>query len=154
VFKFVGVGLHALTKKTEFFLRNLIFVVCLVGSKIVRLPQCLLMSVEFCENCSFIFQVLPICGVYGLILSRFCDCRQGLDWWIDLFTTYTHDSELHAITAPPLISTIHKSPQHPLSLFQPAMSSPAVPWQRLLTVEILQLHPLRFPLHSIPWRTA
>jgi hypothetical protein len=36
---------------------------------------------------------------------------------MDLLTTYTHDSELQAITAPPLISTIHKSPQHPLSLF-------------------------------------
>jgi hypothetical protein len=32
-------------------------------------------------------------------------------------TTYTHDSELQAITAPPLISTIHQSPQHPLSRF-------------------------------------
>jgi hypothetical protein len=49
---------------------------------------------------------------------------------------------------PPLISTIQKSPQHPLSLFQPAVSSPAVPLQRLLTVEILQLHVLRFYLHS------
>jgi hypothetical protein len=53
----------------------------------------------------------------------------------------------------PLISTIHKSPQHPLSLFQPAVSSPAFPWQQLLTVEILQLHTLRFDLHSLPWRT-
>jgi hypothetical protein len=34
---------------------------------------------------------------------------------MDLLTTYAHDSELQAITAPPLISTIHKSPQHPLS---------------------------------------
>jgi hypothetical protein len=59
---------------------------------------------------------------------------------MDLLTTYTHDSELQAITAPPLISTIHKSPQHLLSLFQPAVSLPLVPWQRLLTVEILQLH--------------
>jgi hypothetical protein len=36
---------------------------------------------------------------------------------MDLLTTYTHDWELQAITAPPLISTIHKSPQHPLSIF-------------------------------------
>jgi hypothetical protein len=34
---------------------------------------------------------------------------------LDLLTTYTHDSELQAITAPPLISKIHKSPQHLLS---------------------------------------
>jgi hypothetical protein len=52
---------------------------------------------------------------------------------------HTHDWELQVTTAPPLISTIHKSPQQTLSLFQQPMSSPAVPWQRLLTVEILQL---------------
>jgi hypothetical protein len=47
-----------------------------------------------------------------LILSRrMCDYRLGLDWWMDLLTTYTQDSEL-----PPLISTIHKSPQHSRSL--------------------------------------
>jgi hypothetical protein len=34
-----------------------------------------------------------------------------------LLTTYTHDLELQSITAPPLISTIQKSPQHPLNLF-------------------------------------
>jgi hypothetical protein len=72
---------------------------------------------------------------------------------MDLLTTYTNNSELQAITAPPLISTIHKSPQHPLSLFYPALSLPAVPWQRLLTVEILQLHALRLYLHSLPCRT-
>jgi hypothetical protein len=33
-----------------------------------------------------------------------------------LLTTYIHHSELQAIAVPPLISTIHKSPQHPLSL--------------------------------------
>jgi hypothetical protein len=38
---------------------------------------------------------------------------------MDLSTTYTHDSEL--ITALSLISTLYKSPQHPLSLFQPAL---------------------------------
>jgi hypothetical protein len=42
------------------------------------------------------------------------------------------------------VSTIHKSPQHPLSLFSA--------W--LLTEEILQLHALRFCLHSLPCRTA
>jgi thiaminase len=46
-----------------------------------------------------------------------CDYRQGLDWWMDLLTTYTHCLWLHSIIAPPLISTVHKSPQHPLSLF-------------------------------------
>jgi hypothetical protein len=67
--------------------------------------------------------------------------------------THTHDSELQAITAPPLISTIYKSPQHPLWLFQPAVSSSAVPWQRVLIVEIPQLHALRSPLYRLPYRT-
>jgi hypothetical protein len=79
-----------------------------------------------------------------------CDCRQNLDWWIHLLTTYTHDSQVQAITVPPLISTIHKSPEHTPSLFQPAVSSPAVPWQGLLTVEILQRH----SLHSLPCRNG
>jgi hypothetical protein len=51
--------------------------------------------------------------------------RRGLEWWMNLLTTYTHDSELQGITAPLLIFTIHKSPQHPLSHFQPVMSSPS-----------------------------
>jgi hypothetical protein len=52
------------------------------------------------------------------ILSRsMCDYRRGLDWRMDLLTTYTNDLELQTITAPPLISTTHKSSQHPLSLF-------------------------------------
>jgi hypothetical protein len=72
---------------------------------------------------------------------------------MDLLTDYTHDSELQPNTAPPLISTIHKSPQYPLNLFQPAVSSPAVPWQWLLTVDILHLHALKTSLHRLPYRT-
>jgi hypothetical protein len=72
-----------------------------------------------------------------------------LDWGLDLLTTYTHDLQLEAIKAPLLISTIRESPQHPLSLFQPAMSSPAIPWQRLLTTEILHFHALWSFLHSL-----
>jgi hypothetical protein len=45
------------------------------------------------------------------------DSRRGLNWILDLLTTYTHDSELQAITASPLIATIHKSPQHPLNFY-------------------------------------
>jgi hypothetical protein len=68
-------------------------------------------------------------------------------------TTYAHNSKLQAITVQPLISAIHKSPQYTLSRLQLAVSSPAVPCQRLLTVEILQLHALRFYLHSIQCKT-
>jgi hypothetical protein len=42
------------------------------------------------------------------------------------------------ITTPQIISTIHKSPQQPLRIFS-LLSSPAVSWQRLILVEILQL---------------
>jgi hypothetical protein len=77
----------------------------------------------------------------------------GLDLLLDLLITCTHESELRAITAPSIISTIHKSPQHPLSLFQPSVSSSAIPWQRLLTVEILQLQALKSSLHRLPYRT-
>jgi hypothetical protein len=59
--------------------------------------------------------------------------------WLDLFTTCAHQSELQAITALSLTSTICISPQHPLSFFQPFVTSPVVPWQELLTFEILQL---------------
>jgi hypothetical protein len=36
---------------------------------------------------------------------------------MNLLTTFTHHSELQVITAPPLITTLYKSPQHLLSLF-------------------------------------
>jgi hypothetical protein len=52
----------------------------------------------------------------------------AIDGVLDLLTTYIHDSELQAITAPSLVSTFYKSPQHTQSIFQPAVSSPAVPW--------------------------
>jgi hypothetical protein len=44
-----------------------------------------------------------------------------VDWFIDR-------SELQVNTGLWLISTLYKSPQHPLSLFQPVVSSQAVPW--------------------------
>jgi hypothetical protein len=72
---------------------------------------------------------------------------------MNLLTCITHDTELQVITVLSLISTLYKSPQHPLRLFQPAMSSSAVPWQRILAVEILQLQPFRFSCHNRPCRT-
>jgi hypothetical protein len=62
--------------------------------------------------------------------------------------------ELHVITAAPLICIIYKSPQHPLSLFQHAVPASAVPWQWLLSVEILQLPPLHSFLCRLLFRTA
>jgi hypothetical protein len=109
----------------------------------------------FFKGCAFPVPLIYCQLLKELLLSGYvCDYRRGLDWWMDLLITYTHNSELQAITAPPLISTIHKSPQHPLSLLQPAVSFPAVPWWRLLTVEILRLQALRFYLNSITCRTA
>jgi hypothetical protein len=51
--------------------------------------------------------------------------------WLDLLTTCIRQTELQVITALSLISTTHSSPQHPLSTFKTAVSSPVVPWQRL-----------------------
>jgi hypothetical protein len=34
-------------------------------------------------------------------VSFVCDCIWGMDWLMDLLTTYTHDSELNAITTAP-----------------------------------------------------
>jgi hypothetical protein len=70
-----------------------------------------------------------------------------------LVSGFIDKSLLQVITTLSLISTCYKTPQHPLSLFQPAVPSPAVPWQRLPTVEILQLHALRSYLHRLPRRT-
>jgi hypothetical protein len=42
--------------------------------------------------------------------SRFiCDYRRGMNWWMDLLSTYTHHSELQVVTAPRLIFTLYKS---------------------------------------------
>jgi hypothetical protein len=84
---------------------------------------------------------------------RMCDYRRCSDWWMDLLTTHTRDSEPQAISTPLQISTVHKSPLHTPSLFQP-LSPPAVPWQRLPTVEILHLPALRSSFHRLPYWTA
>jgi hypothetical protein len=70
--------------------------------------------------------------------------------FIDRVYTQLGTTSNYSATA---ISTIHRSPQHTLSLFQAAVSSPDILWQRLLTVEILQFHALRSALHSLPCRT-
>jgi hypothetical protein len=44
------------------------------------------------------------------------DYRRGLDSCLDLLTTYAHHSELRVITVLSLVSTLYRSPQHPLSL--------------------------------------
>jgi hypothetical protein len=64
------------------------------------------------------------------------------------FIDHLYARLVSTVTELSLSSTIHKSPQHQLSVFQPAVSSSAVPWQRLLTVEILQLHSFKFYFHS------
>jgi hypothetical protein len=73
-----------------------------------------------------------------------------MHWILDLLTPLT---ELQAIIAPPLISTLYKSPQQPVCPSQPAVSYSAIPWQRFLTLDILQLLTLRSSYHSRPCRT-
>jgi hypothetical protein len=66
---------------------------------------------------------------YSIILSRsMSDSRRSFGLDMALLTILQHDWKLQVITEPSLISTLYKSPQHTLSLFQPAVSSPAVPW--------------------------
>jgi hypothetical protein len=61
-------------------------------------------------------QELSLKASTTLILPRVGVTLDGvLDWILDLLAAYTHDSELREITAPPLISTTHKSPQHTLT---------------------------------------
>jgi hypothetical protein len=48
-------------------------------------------------------------GLHKFILSRVCvNNRRGLDWIMYLLTTYAHDWELQAITAPSLMSTLDR----------------------------------------------
>jgi hypothetical protein len=59
-----------------------------------------------------------------IILSRVRVVLDGVLYLIlDLLTTLTHNSQLHLIMAPSLISTLYRSLQHALSLLQPAVSS-------------------------------
>jgi hypothetical protein len=70
----------------------------------------------------------------------------GFGFVMDLLTTYIHDSELQAITAPPPISTIHKP--FPACYVFTSHSLATVP-----NGGDLQLHELRYYLHSYPYRT-
>jgi hypothetical protein len=47
-------------------------------------------------------------------VNAFC---RVMSWILDSLTTLAHNSRLHLITALLIISTLYKSPQHPLSLF-------------------------------------
>jgi hypothetical protein len=69
---------------------------------------------------------LPYAASYDLNVWIFSPYRHdlgvwlstgGMDFWMDLLTTYAHQSELQVITALSLISTLYKSLQHRLNLF-------------------------------------
>jgi hypothetical protein len=51
----------------------------------------------------------------------------GLDWRVDLLSTYPHDSELHAITVLSLICILNEPLEHTLKLC-PLQSSLVVAW--------------------------
>jgi hypothetical protein len=50
-------------------------------------------------------------------LTYMSDYRRGMNWWMDLLSTYTQHSELQVITALSVIFTLYTSPHHPLSIF-------------------------------------
>jgi hypothetical protein len=72
-------------------------------------------------------------------------------WFGNRFTDHLY-IQLKTTSNYSTTANLHTS-QITTAFFHPAVSSAAVPWQRLLTVEILQLHTLRFSLHSLPCRT-
>jgi hypothetical protein len=57
---------------------------------------------------------MEVRGEYTLTISGF-DYRRGLDWRMDLLTTYTHDSDLQSLTALSLTFTLYKSFEHTLN---------------------------------------
>jgi hypothetical protein len=75
--------------------------------------------------------------------GQVCDYRRGVDWILHILTTLTHDSELHVITALPLISTLYKTLRHAKS----SQSSLVISRQRIynsLTVSY-STHKIFFP---------
>jgi hypothetical protein len=69
------------------------------------------------------------------------DYRRGLDWWLDLLTTWIHHSELHFTDHWHTQTSILSLLQSPIAVF----------WQRLLPREILQLPwSRRCPLVNTP----
>jgi hypothetical protein len=54
----------------------------------------------FVKDCFLYTSIVTICVCYY---------RRGMDWWMDLLTTYTHHSELQVITALSLIPILCKS---------------------------------------------
>jgi hypothetical protein len=87
-----------------------------------------------------------------------------LDWILVLLTTHTYDSEVQVITAPLLLSTTLKSPQHPLrlptccvftsrSLVAASTSGDSSAFALKPTLNGGSL-PMDFFLHSLPYRTG
>jgi hypothetical protein len=70
--------------------------------------------------------------------------------WIDHLYTWFVSTRNYSTTADLHNSQITTAPIKP---FSSLVSSPAVLWQQLLTVEVLQLHALRSSLHSLPCGT-
>jgi hypothetical protein len=81
-----------------------------------------------------------------------CDYRQGVIWWMDLLTTYTHHSELQLITELSLIYILYKSPQHPLNFLPASYVFNSRSLTSALTLEIPQPPALKSYLHSRPLR--
>jgi hypothetical protein len=96
-------------------------------------------------SCSDYFKI-TYCHVFEWLYTEF-----GLvNGFIDHLYTQLGTTSNYSATADPHNSEITTAPA---MLFEPAVSSPAIPWQRLLTVEILQLHVLKSSLHRLPYWT-
>jgi hypothetical protein len=79
--------------------------------------------------CLWVHFVAVIFAIINIIIIVIIMCFHYLGRWLlmwfglanGLLTTYIHHSELQVLTVLSLISTLYKSQQHPLSLFQPAV---------------------------------
>jgi hypothetical protein len=81
-----------------------------------------------------------------------CDCKRGLGWWIGFINhLYTQSGTTSNYSAIAYLHTLQITTAHAKSFFQPAVSSTAVPWQRYLKMEILQLSALAYYCPAIEY---
>jgi hypothetical protein len=105
---------------------------------------------------SFKFQFFLSCSeIYVIILSQFMCVtidRVWIDEWI--YKPLIHNLELQVIAVLSLISTLHKSPQHPLSLFSACRVFISHSLATASNSGDSSASTLRFYLHSLPCKTV
>jgi hypothetical protein len=76
-----------------------------------------------------------------IIATYISDYRQGLDWWMDLLTVYTHHSVLRVIIALSLVYTLYSSRMRAHAhTHKCPQSSQVISWQQISTQGLYQSH--------------